>query len=139
MANEVLKDKDGNILNPKIPRYEKIDIAVGKETATNIYIDDKRVFIREINVGNLKNQTVNDVNLSELGISFDKVVAYSCYAIENNSMLYNLNPAWITMGGVTQYRCMIFDDSGTTKLRIAKADNVTITNLNAKVIISYTK
>lgn len=45
MANNILKDKLGNILNPKIPRYEKKDYIVGYlDSNQRIFKGDNLVF-----------------------------------------------------------------------------------------------
>ena len=79
--NEVLKDKNGNILNPKIPRYEKITEIISNENGTAIkFKSGFMICFGNVNVNvnggsdyyGLFNRTVNvPVNLPAKYISTD--------------------------------------------------------------------
>lgn len=76
MSNSVLKDKDSNILNPKIPRYEMLKInnedGIAKRTGRKIFGKDEYLIVKKIttpavneNFSTVFNFT-NDITIHEM-------------------------------------------------------------------------
>lgn len=83
MAN-VLKDKNGNIVNCAIPRYEKLKynlITDGPVIKTGRKIDDKDEYVKRINVGNLPNASQKSV---QIGLDLSKIEVTKLEIIPRN-------------------------------------------------------
>lgn len=78
--NEVLKDKNGVILNPKIPRYECNLYTNEEPVKTGRKIDDKDEYIERISISQLPNTSALEVNtglnVEEVNITDIKCLAY---------------------------------------------------------------
>lgn len=78
--NEVLKDKNGVILNPKIPRYECNLYTNEEPVKTGRKIDDKDEYIERISISQLPNASALEVNtglnVEEVNITDIKCLAY---------------------------------------------------------------
>lgn len=78
--NEVLIDKNGVILNPKIPRYECNLYTNEEPVKTGRKIDDKDEYIERISISQLPNASAlevnTDLNVEEINITDIKCLAY---------------------------------------------------------------
>ncbi len=71
--NEILKDNNGAILDPKIPRYEKIKynlVTDGKAVKTGRKIDGRNEWVKRVNIGTLPNSKDKIINA---GLDFAKI------------------------------------------------------------------
>ena len=108
MANNVLKDKNGIILNPKIPRYENLKIYSTDEKMIGMWINGKKLYRKVVNFdyfGNNGQRTVshNITNLDDIvfyqyswyditdetffsGMRFDNSTTYCKVSVSNTSI-----------------------------------------------------
>ncbi len=80
MSNSVLKDKDENILNPKIPRYELLKcnlVTNGNPVKTGQKVNGKDEYVVFISCGNLPNNSAKkvDCDLDFNSISITRQIA----------------------------------------------------------------
>lgn len=88
MSNEVLKDKDGNILNPKIPRYE---INIKEEISkTGRQVLGKDEYELRMSIGKMPN---NDSKNIPLPIDFSSITPTMPLAVWGTSDLGEMIPA----------------------------------------------
>ena len=78
--NEVLKDKLGNILNPKIQRYECNLYTNEEPVKTGRKIDGKDEYVEKISILQLPNASSLEVNtglnIDEINVTYIKCLAY---------------------------------------------------------------
>ena len=85
--NEVLKDKNGNILNPKIPRYEYNLYTNEEPIKTGRKIDGKSEYIKRITIPQLPNASALEVNTG-LNIDDINVTNIKCLAYRSSDKTY---------------------------------------------------
>ena len=85
--NDVLKDKLGNILNPKIPRYEcnlytdEVSVKTGRK------IDGKDEYVKKISILQLPNSSALEVNTG-LNIDDINITDIKCLAYRSSDKTY---------------------------------------------------
>lgn len=85
--NEVLKDKDNKILNPKIPRYEYNLYTNEEPIKTGRKIDGKSEYIKRITIPQLPNASALEVNTG-LNIDDINVTNIKCLAYRSSDKTY---------------------------------------------------
>ena len=86
-VNNVLKDKDNNILNPKIPRYEYNLYTNDSPIKTGRKIDGKSEYIKRITIPQLPNASALEVNTG-LNIDDINITDIKCLAYRSSDKTY---------------------------------------------------
>lgn len=88
MSNSILKDKEGNILNPKIPRYEllKQNIKNNDIKKTGQMVNGKEEYVMFIPLGILPNNSANliDIGLTGKEITLSRMI--NGYAVHTDGI-----------------------------------------------------
>lgn len=98
--NNVLKDKLGKILNPKIPRYEILKynlITDGSPVKTGRKVDGKDEYIKRIGIAQFPNNTSLEVN-TDLNVNEINVTDIKCLGYKNSDRT-NITVPFISMAG----------------------------------------
>ena len=93
MSNSCLTDKNGNIANPKIPRYEKLKynlLTNGPSVKTGRLIDGKEEYVRRYKI-NIIAGTINGNVPLGFNVSSVTISEIKGYIVYNNGNIYNLD------------------------------------------------
>lgn len=96
--NEVLKDKNGNILNPKIPRYEYNLYTNEEPIKTGRKINGKNEYVKRVSIPQLPNNGSFEVGTG-LNINEIKVIDLKGLAYRSSDNIYIPLP-FISMTGI---------------------------------------
>lgn len=96
--NEVLKDKNGNILNPKIPRYEYNLYTNEEPVKTGRKINGKNEYVKRVSIPQLPNNSSLEIGTG-LNINEIKVIDLKGLAYRSSDNTYIPLP-FISMAGI---------------------------------------
>ena len=83
MSNSALKDKDDNILNPKIPRYENLKRYSEQEQVVGKWIDGKRLYRKVVKFGAFPSNGQRTVNHNIENLQKICQFTYTWYDLED--------------------------------------------------------
>ena len=134
--NEVLKDKNGFILNPKIPRYENLKIYSADEKKIGCWVDGKPLYRKVFVVTDQ-----NNINFDVSSLNIDTCCKLECvidYVAASNNYRYR-RPIYCSTENQGEYFLAFLRDN-TIQTRISSYLSSVIETFNKiTYVLTYTK